>query len=101
MFVYFVTGITYESKEKESLVNRGQRCFGYFQTFKEAEKAILNNSCDIFEYIHEYAVIEKVQDGIHQLDFNPHWYKWDEKKECYEKSEKPKFADGYIGWCIG
>lgn len=101
MFVYFVTGITYEDKKTEYKGQRGQRCFGYFSTFEEAEEAVLNNRCDIWETIHEYAVIEKVADGIHQLDFNPTWYKWNLEKECYEKTKKPKFADGYVGWGIG
>ena len=101
MYAYFITGITYKGEVKTVLPNRGQRCFGYFQTFEEAEKAVLNNYCDIWETIHEYVVIEKVEDGIHQYDFNPTWYKWNLEKECYEKTEKPDFADGYAGWGIG
>lgn len=101
MFVYFVTGITCEDKETEYKGYRGRRCFGYFPTFKEAEDAVLNNRCDIFEYIHEYAVIEKVEDGIHQIDLNPTWYKWNVEKGDYEKTEEPDFAKGYVGWGIG
>ena len=62
MFAYFVTGVTYEDKKFK---DRDQRCFGYFETFEEAEKAVLNNRCDIWETIHEYVVIEKIEDGIH------------------------------------
>lgn len=98
MFIYLVTGVTYVGKETK---RRGTRCFGYFPTFNEAEKAVLNNYCDIFEYIHEYAVIEKVEDGIHQIDLSPTWYKWDSEKECYEKVDRPDFAQGYVGWSIG
>lgn len=101
MFVYFVTGITCEDKETEYKGYRGRRCFGYFPTFEEAEDAVLNNRCDIFEYIHEYAVIEKVEDGIHQIDLNPTWYKWNVEKGDYEKTEEPDFAKGYVGWGIG
>ena len=102
MHIYLITGITYEENDKSNLFpDRSQRCFGYFQTFEEAEKAVLNNSCDIWETIHEYAVIEKVEDGIHQYDFNPTWFKWNLEKECYEKVEKPDFTKGYIGWGIG
>ena len=101
MYVYFVTGITYEGKEKTISPNREQRCFGYFQTFGEAEEAVLNNYCDIWETIYEYAVIEKVRDGIHQIDLEPIWYKWNLEKECYEKTEKPTFASGYVCWGIG
>lgn len=101
MFVYFVTGITCEDKETEYKGYRGRRCFGYFPTFEEAKDAVLNNRCDIFEYIHEYAVIEKVEDGIHQIDLNPTWYKWNVEKGDYEKTEEPDFAKGYVGWGIG
>lgn len=101
MFVYFVTGITCEDKETEYKGYRGRRCFGYFPTFEEAEDAVLNNRCDIFEYIHEYAVIEKVEDGIHQIDLNPTWYKWNVEEGDYEKTEEPDFAKGYVGWGIG
>ena len=44
MFAYFVTGVTYEDKKFK---DRDQRCFGYFETFEEAEKTVLNNCCDI------------------------------------------------------
>ena len=98
MFVYFVTGVTYEDKEFK---DRKQRCFGYFETFKEAEKTVLNNCCDIWEAIHEYVVIEKIEDGIHQIDLSLTWYKWNFKKECYEKVDRPDFAKGYVGWGIG
>lgn len=100
MFIYFVTGITYKTENRTGMP-RGTRCFGYFSTFKEAEKALLNNSCDIFEYINEYAVIEKIEDGIHQIDLSPFWYKWNSEKECYEKTDRPDFAQGYVGWSIG
>ena len=101
MYAYFITGITYKGEVETVLPNRGQRCFVYLSTFEEAEKAVLNNYCDIWETIHEYVVIEKVEDGIHQYDFNPTWYKWNLEKECYEKTEKPDFANGYAGWGIG
>lgn len=101
MYAYFITGITYKGEVETVLPNRGQRCFGYFQTFEKAEKAVLNNYCDIWETIYEYVVIEKVKDGIHQIDLKPIWYKWNLEKECYEKTEKPDFADGYAGWGIG
>ena len=89
MFAYFVTGVTYEDKEFK---DRKQRCFGYFETFKEAEKTVLNNCCDIWEAIHEYVVIEKIEDGIHQFDLSPTWYKWNLEKEEYEKVDRPDFA---------
>lgn len=98
MFAYFVTGVTYEDKEFK---DRKQRCFGYFETFKEAEKTVLNNCCDIWEAIHEYVVIEKIEDGIHQFDLSPTWYKWNLEKEEYEKVDRPDFAKGYVGWGIG
>lgn len=98
MFAYFVTGVTYKDKEFK---DRKQRCFGYFETFEEAEKSVVNNCCDIWEAIHEYVVIEKIEDGIHQFDLSPTWYKWNLEKECYEKVDRPDFAKGYVGWGIG
>lgn len=98
MFAYFVTGVTYQDKRFK---DRKQRCFGYFSTFEEAEKTVLNNCCDIWEAIHEYVVIEKIEDGIHQFDLSPTWYKWNLEKEEYEKVNRPDFAKGYVGWGIG
>ena len=101
MFIYCVTGITCENKETEYKGYRGRRCFGYFSTFEEAEDAVLNNRCDIFEYIHEYKKKKKVEDGIYPTDLNPTWYKWNVEKGDYEKTEEPDFAKGYVGWGIG
>lgn len=98
MFAYFVTGVTYQDKRFK---DRKQRCFGYFSTLEEAEKTVLNNCCDIWEAIHEYVVIEKIEDGIHQFDLSPTWYKWNLEKEEYEKVNRPDFAKGYVGWGIG
>lgn len=91
--MYFLTTI---NKDGES-----SRCVGYFETLEQAEEIISKNICDIFEYFYDYAVIENIPTGIYKYDCSPKWYKWNLEKNCYEKTEKPEFANGYVGWSIG
>lgn len=47
---------------------RGFRVWGYEQTFKEAERKVLANHSDLFEYYYRYAVIEQVMPGVPAWD---------------------------------
>ena len=96
--MYFVT--TIDSRDED------RRCVGYFETFEEAEKAVLENACDIWETCYNYAVIENIKPGLYQYDFHPTWYKWHKLANGYMKCEQPSFVTkhgsiGTIGYAIG
>ena len=92
--MYFVT--TVDSKDEDT------RCVGYFTTFKRAEKAVLDNACDIWETCYDYAVIENIDEGLYQYDQNAVWYKWNDLDEKYVRIEgRPEQYKNQVGFSIG
>ena len=117
---YFVTSIrTDEQGRKDS------RCWGYLDTFEEAENYLLGSDyCWELAY-YDYAVIEAVGPGFVDPDLNPVWYKGTAYKmdaeidltkvaqafthECgsdifkfaIEKCSTPEWSKGVVDWGIG
>lgn len=92
--MFFIT--TIESKTDD------MRCVGYYSTFKKAEEAILDNAYDIWETCYDYCVIENIEEGLYQYDFDAKWYKWNDIDEIYEKiEEKPEKYKNQVGFGIG
>lgn len=93
--MYFVT--TVDSKDEDT------RCVGYFKTFEEAEQAVMENACDIWETCYDYAVIENIPEGLYQYDFHPTWYKYHKPTGGYMKCEQPEFVKAIsgVGYAIG
>lgn len=92
--MYFITSI---SKK------HGNRCVGYVWSLEEAIKIVENNQCDLWEAgYYPYIVIENIKEGLYQYDQNPLWFKFNEDKNIYEKSERPDFIESYlVGFGIG
>ena len=64
------------------------------ESYEEAEKAVLTNSCDIQDHMFEYALIEEVPIGVYPSAINKWWFKWDRKnKEFF------KLPDEERDWC--
>lgn len=92
--MYFIT--TIDSKDNDI------RCVGYFKNFEKAEKAVLDNACDIWETCYDYAVIENVEEGLYQYDQNSVWYKWDDLDEEYKRIKgRPEQYKNQVGFAIG
>lgn len=53
---------------------KDDRTWGWFNSFKKAEDIVLKNQTDIFEYYYNYAVIEKVPEGVLQTNEQIQWY---------------------------
>src|SRR5688572_30134097 len=81
----------------------GDRTWGWFPTFEEAEEAILNNHTDIFECLYNYACVEEVPCGILTINEIKQWYKaiFDTSKEPYpqvKKSDPPPWAQHFFNF---
>ena len=97
--MYFITGI--EDLDPE-WGTKGTRCFGYKKTFEEADQTVKENRCDINETIYDYAVIEFIEDGIHQICLENRWfYKFNYEKRIYEAINKPEEFRGFCNFSIG
>ncbi len=61
-------------------------CYGFFDTFEEAEACILEDNQDHFECgWYQFAVIEEVAPGSHSIGDALAWY-----KATYEGKNKPR-----------
>lgn len=92
--MYFITSIS----EKHS-----NRCVGYVSKLEEAVDIVESNAYDLWEAgYYPYVVIENVEEGIYQYDQSPLWFKYNEEKDIYEKSERPNFIpNNHVGFGIG
>lgn len=68
-----VITVIQSSKYKENS-SVARRTWGYFFDFATAEKVVLENQTDIFEFIYDLAVIEEYQQGWFQTPKET-WYK--------------------------
>ena len=89
--MYFITAMTE--------VPGDARCFGYYETEKDARRAVEKNLCDMHEYLYSYLVIEEVDSGIHQYAIEIQWYIWQDGK--WTETEKPKCKHGWCNFSIG
>lgn len=91
--MYFITTISKDDA----------RCVGYVSSYEEAISIVEKNCCDLYEAgYYPYAVIENVEEGLYQYDFNPTWFTYNEELDEYEKSDRPDFIDPKgIGFGIG
>lgn len=79
------------------------RCVGYVSQLKNAIRIVENNHCDINEAgYYPHVVIEHIEEGLYEYDFEPLWYKWNPEKNKYEESETPSYiTDQTVGFAIG
>ena len=95
--MFFITTLHVNENQEFGAI----RCVGYFANYEEAKDSVLKNSCDLFEKLYNYIVIEEISEGLYEFDLNPHWFHISEDGESYYEIEKPKFAENYFGFAIG
>lgn len=79
------------------------RCVGYYESFKDAEDSVINNDFNIFEYLYDYCVIEKIEQGIYKYSGqNNRWfYKFNLDTKNYEYIKEPEEFKHMCGFSIG
>jgi len=98
MEMYFISMI----RGFDKYGTNGNRCVGYFETFQEAEEAVINNDCDIYEAgYYPYAVIEGVKPGLYAISEKSFWYQYNKETKKYEKIKFPEILSHFMGFTIG
>lgn len=70
---------------------------GYFSDKEKAIMAVKENRLDMWETVYEYAVIQKIEEGLYPDPTEEIWFEFDNDKKIYcEISEPPAFN----GWTI-
>lgn len=92
--MWFITTIT-------NLEEFNTRTVGWFNDYDEAEKIVLENQCDLWETIYDYAVIDWIPKGLYQSDGGYFWFKFNIETSKYELVDCPKGFENIIGIGIG
>ena len=88
----------------------GSRCVGYLSNKEKAIEAVIENACDLYEAgAYPYAVIEHIEEGFYQYDFEPMWFKYNRDTDKYEQLDRePDFIcnetlgiGNTVGFAIG
>lgn len=100
--MYFITCFSKCEKDEKGWFEGGAiRTFGYMETLEEAEEALNKNACDMHEFLYVYAVIEKLGPYIHPEVEEEYWFKWDEEKGGFFRTEKPDATCGVCNHALG
>jgi len=98
--MFFITGIEKLDEDLQRIPRA--RCFGYKETFKEADQLVRENCCDVNETIYDYAVTEFIESELHQPCIAKRWfYKFNYDKEIYEQINEPVEVKGLCNFSIG
>lgn len=87
--MYFITCFQKISEDKCGVDIGATRTFGYYDKFEYADEALKFNFCDMYEHLYSFAVIEKLEPGIHSIPINRWFYKYDEEKDGFYHIEEP------------
>lgn len=93
--MYFITCFQKDGTEKwNGKPDFGDmRTFGYLESFEEAEKALNENWCDMFECLYRYAVVERINPGkvknIICESKDRKWFQYDVEKDGFFQLEEP------------
>ena len=94
---WFITAI---SKKDSKQID--YRCFGFYNTRDEAEKAVRMNHMNMWEHYYNYIVIEYIECGIHPTVEVESWWKWMEENGRWEQSiKKPEEFLGIVNFTLG
>lgn len=100
--MWFITVFeTYEIGELGLPEYGCQRCWGYFHDYETAVKALHGNWTDMWETIYDYAVLEKIPEGIIPDVEEMHWFKYDMKHNGYFEIPIPEGECTYYSMTIG
>jgi hypothetical protein len=102
--MYFITTIEKLPNLKGNTTCGATRCVGYYETFNEANETVINNECDICEYLYDYCVIEKVSPGLYQYAMRgiDRWfYKFNDETKQYDPIDEPEEFAHLVGLGIG
>lgn len=96
---WFITALI---SKKTSDTPYRTRCFGFYNTYNEAAKAVENNYGSMQECLYDYIVIEYIEPGIHPTVEVERWWWWVEENRRWEDGiEKPEEFRGTVNFALG
>lgn len=101
--MYFITAFNQISidGQTKTLDIGFQRTFGYYDNLDYTDEALRQNCCDMHETIYHYAVVEKIDAGIHPIVEKRWFYKYNKEKDGFYPIEEPKEFKHYSNIALG
>lgn len=100
--MWFITVFeTYEINELGWSEYGCQRCWGYFHDYETACRALRENWTDMWETIYDYAVLEKIPEGLVPDVEEVHWFKFNMEYKGYFEMPIPEGESKYDSFTIG
>lgn len=99
--MYFITCFERLPPEGNCLDIGACRCFGYKETYEEAVEALHENSCDMFETIYMYAIIEKLGPYIHPFPEMKQYFKYDFERDGFFEIDEPESTKNLSNFSLG
>lgn len=100
--MYFITGLEkIEINDLGWLDTGAQRTFGYYSNLAVAKESVIQNKCDIFEYLYTYMLIEDIDEGFY-ANCDRRWlYKFNFETRVYELIDEPECMKYVCNFAIG
>ena len=77
------------------------RCWGYYYDKNDCIKVLHDNITDIHECYYNYAVIEKINEGLSSLSIEREFFEYKRNLSGFFEIEEPKWAEFYSNFAIG
>lgn len=98
--IYFITVVCKLGQDKYGRPDLGSRNFiGWCPSYDEAAEYVINNICDIWETIYDYAFIEPWDEGIYGMHPSQgvQWFKYNVATGKYEEIPTPECVKNFCG----
>lgn len=79
----------------------GSRTWGYYKEKDNAIVALNHNWTDIWEYCYDFAVLEKMDEGVPAYCEERYWFKYDKERNGYFEIEEPGCVKHLFNFAIG
>lgn len=100
--MYFITCFAKYEKSEKGMPNIGAyRTVGYYLHKKWAIEDLHRNNCDIQERIYDYAVVEKIPQGLYPIAEETIYFKWNEEKQGFYEIDGIELQDCYGNYAFG
>ena len=77
------------------------RTWGYYIKRETAVQALHENWTDMREDLYDYAIIEKIGEGIASTTLERQWFKWDGDRNGYFEIDESEYMKHFSNFSIG
>lgn len=102
MKIYTITVLEKLGVDDKGLPDCGiERVVGYYADKEIAIDSVKNNTCDIFECLYQYVLVEEVKEGLYNPADKRWLFQYNFDKDVYEKIDEPEWMKKFTGFSIG